>query len=62
MLKLSAHGIDGLEGIVLKEFLADLIPEIFLWIELWRVARSVTAANHDTSGPMSEHVMVNEAS
>src|SRR5262249_50736683 len=29
--------IDGLEGIVLEEFLADFIPEVFLWIELWRV-------------------------
>src|SRR5215813_2328294 len=37
LLELSAHGIDGLEGIVLEEFLADFIPEVFLWIELWRV-------------------------
>ena len=29
LLELSAHGVDGLEGIVLEEFLANFIPERF---------------------------------
>jgi hypothetical protein len=31
------RGIDGFEGVILEDFLADFIPEILFWIEFRRV-------------------------
>ena len=39
LLELGADGVDGFEGVVLEDFLADFIPEIFLGVELWRIGR-----------------------
>ncbi len=39
MFELGAHGVDGFEGIVFEDFLADFIPEIFFRVELWRIGR-----------------------
>ena len=39
LLELGADGVDGFEGVVLEDFLADFIPEIFLRVELWRIGR-----------------------
>ena len=39
MFELGAHGVDGFEGVVLKDFLADFIPEIFLRVKLRRIGR-----------------------
>jgi hypothetical protein len=41
---LPSHGAavsvaDGFKSVVLEDFLADFVPEIFLWIEFWRVGR-----------------------
>jgi len=33
VLELGAHGVDGFEGVVLEDFLADFIPKIFLGVE-----------------------------
>ena len=34
LFELGAHGVDGFEGVVFEEFLADFIPEIFLRVKL----------------------------
>lgn len=39
MFEFGAYGVDGFEGIILEDFLADFIPEIFLRVELWRIGR-----------------------
>jgi hypothetical protein len=39
LLELGADGVDGFEGVILEDFLADFIPEIFLGVELWRIGR-----------------------
>ena len=39
LLEFGAHGVDGFEGIVFEDFLADFVPQIFLRVELWRVGR-----------------------
>src|SRR5260370_22260553 len=41
LLELGAHGVHGFECIVLEDFFADFIPEIFLRIEFRRVGREV---------------------
>jgi hypothetical protein len=33
LLELLAYGVDGFEGIVLEDFLADFIPDIFIRVE-----------------------------
>ena len=39
LLQFALHGVDGFEGVVLEDFLADFIPEIFLRIEFWCIGR-----------------------
>src|SRR5260370_21956540 len=39
LFELGVHGVDGFEGVVLEDFLADFIPEIFLRVELCRLGR-----------------------
>src|SRR5260370_38264191 len=39
LFELGAHGVDGFEGVVLEDFLADFIPEIFLRVQFWRLGR-----------------------
>ena len=39
LLKLGPDGVDGFEGVVLEDLLADFVPYIFLRVELRRVGR-----------------------
>jgi hypothetical protein len=39
LLELGADSVDGFEGVVLEDFLADFIPEILLGVELWQIGR-----------------------
>src|SRR5262249_7295579 len=41
LLELGAHGVHGFECIVLEDFFADFIPEIFFRIELRRIGRKI---------------------
>ena len=41
LFEFGAHSVDGFERVVLEDFLADFIPEIFLRIELRRIGRKV---------------------
>jgi hypothetical protein len=33
------QSVNALEDAVMKVFLAQFVPEVFLWIQLWRVRR-----------------------
>ena len=37
LFEFSAHGVDGFQRVILEDFLADFIPEIFLWIKFGRI-------------------------
>jgi hypothetical protein len=39
LLELGTYGVDGFEGVVLEDFLADFIPESLLRVEVWRIGR-----------------------
>ena len=39
LLELGPNGVDGFEGVVLEDLLADFVPDIFLRVELRRVGR-----------------------
>jgi len=39
LLELGPDGVDGLEGVVLEDLLADFVPDIFLRVEFRRVGR-----------------------
>ena len=41
LLELGAHGAHGFECVVLEDFFADFIPEIFFRIELRRIGRKI---------------------
>jgi hypothetical protein len=41
LLEFGVHGVDGFERIVLEDFLADFVPEIFLRIEFRRIGREI---------------------
>jgi hypothetical protein len=39
LLELAVHCIDGLEGVIFEDFLADFVPQVFLGIEFGRIGR-----------------------
>ena len=41
MPELGAHGIHGFEGVVLEDFFAEFIPEVFLRIEFRGIGRKI---------------------
>jgi hypothetical protein len=56
LLELGAHGIHELERILLDDFFAESIPEIFLRIEFRRIGRKIlerdVVGNGKTAAPV----------
>jgi hypothetical protein len=46
LLELGADSVDGFEGVVLEDFLADFIPEVFLGVETLANRAAGTAARY----------------
>jgi hypothetical protein len=55
--ELSAHGIHGFERVVLEDFFANFISEIFLRIELRRIGRKIQQRDVIGNGEVSATVV-----
>jgi hypothetical protein len=52
LLKLAVHCLDGLEGVVLEDFLADFIPQTFLRVAGRREEQRDVVRRHEIAAAM----------